>query len=98
MPEIRRVVLFGSLARGEARVHSDSDLLVELASSTLAPRDRIPSILASLSPVRLPVDLFVYTSDELRDPVGVARLALQEGFDLLEPERPAVAGADLAEN
>jgi len=85
MPEIRRVVLFGSLATGGATYHSDADLLVVLSSSTLSPRERIPDVLKALAPVRLPLDLFVLTSDEIEAPSGVARRALEEGMDLLEP-------------
>jgi predicted nucleotidyltransferase len=87
MPSIERVVLFGSLATGAATAHSDADLMIVLADSELAPRDRIPPVLEAMSPVRLPIDLFVFTRGELLQPTGVARRALEEGIDLLSPAR-----------
>jgi predicted nucleotidyltransferase len=87
MPSIERVVLFGSLATGAATVHSDADLMVVLADSQLEPRDRIPPVLEAMSPVRLPLDLFVFTRGELRHPSGVARRAQVEGIDLLSADR-----------
>ena len=39
--------------------------------------------LEAMAPVHLPLDLFVFTSDELAKPTGVARRALEEGIDLL---------------
>lgn len=68
MPEIRRIVLFGSLAKGDATPRSDADLLVEVAKSAHdQPRDRIPELLGVLSPLPCPLDLFVYTSREIEN-------------------------------
>lgn len=62
-PEIEQVLLFGSLARGEAVPGSDADLLVILSSATRPFMERIPHYL----PVGLPlgVDVFPYTRDEI---------------------------------
>lgn len=66
MPEIRRLVLFGSLATGGATPRSDADVMVEVAKSAHdQPRDRIPEVLGALSPLPCPLDLFVYTSEEI---------------------------------
>jgi predicted nucleotidyltransferase len=40
-PEVSRIVLFGSFARGDFGARSDMDLLVVLRSSDLSIRDRI---------------------------------------------------------
>ncbi len=62
-PEIEEVLLFGSLARGEAVPGSDADLLVILSSASQSFMDRIPHYL----PVGLPlgVDVFPYTQAEI---------------------------------
>lgn len=62
-PEIEQVLLFGSLARGEAVPGSDADLLVILSSSDQPFLERIPRYL----PVGLPVgvDVFPYTREEI---------------------------------
>lgn len=62
-PEIEQVLLFGSLARGDAVPGSDADLLVILSSAALPLMERIPRYL----PVGLPlgVDVFPYTQKEI---------------------------------
>lgn len=87
-PEIRRVLLFGSLAVGIPTPRSDADLLVEVASSPHArPRDRVAEVLRLLDPLPCAVDLFVYTSEELeelrRQGSPLVRTALRDGIDLV---------------
>jgi UTP:GlnB (protein PII) uridylyltransferase len=56
-PESERVVLFGSLARGDAAPGSDADLLVVLSHSDLPFLERIPRYLpddAGISSRRAP--------------------------------------------
>ena len=66
IPEIRRVILFGSHVRGIPTPHSDADLLVEVAASADAdPRDRALAVLRAMAPRVCPIDLFVYTTAEL---------------------------------
>lgn len=64
-----RVVLFGSLARGDAVPGSDADVLVVLTEeSPLAlrhPLDRYEEIKAALPPIGMPVDAFPLTEREL---------------------------------
>lgn len=62
-PEIEQVILFGSLARGEAVPGSDADLLVILSSSEQPFLERIPRYLPDGLPVG--VDVFPYTRQEL---------------------------------
>jgi predicted nucleotidyltransferase len=83
-PEIEQVLLFGSLARGEAVPGSDADLLVILSSTTQPLMARIPHYL----PVGLPlgVDVFPYTQEEidrmLAEGNSFIRHAVQEGVAL----------------
>ena len=89
LPEIRRILLFGSLVRGIPTPRSDADLLVEIAESGHErPGDRLPAMLRALSPLPCPVDLFVYTTDELQAMVAedspLVRVALRDGVDLLD--------------
>ena len=88
MPEIRHVWLFGSLTTGIATPRSDADLLVEVADSPHhLCRDRIPDLLRVLAPLPCSVDLFVFTSVEIRrlDEEGspLIETALRRGTDLL---------------
>jgi predicted nucleotidyltransferase len=87
LPHLRRIVLFGSLAAGVPTPHSDADLLVVVSTSEVADmRQRIPAVLAALSPLPCPVDLVVLTMEEFEqrrsgdDPL--LREALSKGLDL----------------
>lgn len=88
LPTITRVVLFGSLATGEATPRSDADLLIVVTDSPHArPADRIPDMLRALSPLPCPLDLLVVTADELARARGkgdpLVREAVAGGLDLL---------------
>ena len=88
MPEIRRVILFGSLVTNSATPRSDADILIVVESSKHDhTRDRVPEMLRALSPLPCPVDLFVVTCNEV-DRFQAAgspllRVALKTGMDLL---------------
>jgi uncharacterized protein len=62
-PEIEQVLLFGSLARGEAVPGSDADLLVVLSSASQPFMERVPRYLPTGMPVG--VDVFPYTQEEI---------------------------------
>ncbi len=62
-PEIERVILFGSLARGDAVPGSDADLLLILRDSELPFLAR--SVEYRPGGVGLGVDVFAYTRAEL---------------------------------
>lgn len=86
----RRVVVFGSVARGEDGPDSDLDLLVEF--DTIAPATKIDRMveIRSLIGVAVPVDVLVTDEDELArrgDLPGILRVALREGRTAYE--RPA---------
>lgn len=86
IPEIRRVILFGSVVSGIPTPRSDADLLVEVTNSTHAdPRDRNADVIRAMSPLACPVDLFVYTTRELQElsDAPLVTTALRDGVDLL---------------
>lgn len=88
MPLVKRVILFGSLATGNATPRSDADILVILEGSPhQQPHDRIPEVLRALSPLPCPVDLFVITLAEFDrfqiEGSPLLRTALETGCDLL---------------
>jgi predicted nucleotidyltransferase len=65
VPAIRRAILFGSLASGNATPRYDADILVIVENSLYSvSRDRIPEMLQAFSPLPCPIDLYVLTRDE----------------------------------
>jgi len=88
-PEVLAVVLFGSLARGEATAMSDADVLLILARSSRPFHARIPDYLRS--GIGIPMDVFPYTLAEaqrmLGEGTGVVPVALREGIWLLDRAR-----------
>jgi predicted nucleotidyltransferase len=73
------IVLFGSIARDEATLFSDADVLAVMPSSESFV-DRLANLYCELAP-RIDLDLFVYTPaefEEMRDRPFV-RHALREG-------------------
>ena len=77
-----RMVLFGSVARGDDGRESDIDLLVVLPKLEGRHHDAAVAMLRSLRDLPVPVDLVVTDATELdwrsRTP-GVVRVALREG-------------------
>ena len=83
-PEIERALLFGSLQRGDAVPGSDADVLLVLRTTDLSFSER--AAIYRPEDIGVPVDLFVYTQDELNDMLAdgnrfVSR-ALAQGRDL----------------
>jgi predicted nucleotidyltransferase len=60
----KRIVVFGSVARGEAGPDSDLDLFIEM-DSELRPLERGIEVRRVLHDVRFPMDIFVYTPAEV---------------------------------
>ena len=80
-----RIVLFGSAARGEARVESDIDLLVVKKGYRIAanwPQE----IYVRLIGIPVPVDVIVVRPEdveELKDAIGtIIPAALREGIEI----------------
>jgi predicted nucleotidyltransferase len=85
--EPRRVILFGSHARGEAGPDSDLDLFVEL-DPPLPARGRSRQIKKLFDPYPCPMDVVVYTPEEVaywkRAPASLVASVLREGKVLYE--------------
>jgi predicted nucleotidyltransferase len=81
----KKVVLFGSHALGKAGSDSDVDFLV-IAESNLPRHKRSRSLYASFHPYPFPMDILVYTPEEvdqqLKDPSSFVTHALAEGKEL----------------
>ena len=67
-PEVLAIVLFGSLARGEATAISDADVLLILAHSPRPFHARIPDYLRG--GIGIPMDVFPYTLAEAPHMLG----------------------------
>ena len=61
-PDLIRLGLFGSYARGDAGVGSDLDLVAIVRASNVRPEDRVRGWDTTSLPV--PVDLLVFTEEE----------------------------------
>ena len=83
----RRVILFGSHARGEAGPDSDLDLFVEM-EAPLPARGRAAKIKALFDPYPCPMDIVVYTPEEVaywkQAPASLVATILREGKVLFE--------------
>ena len=83
----KRIILFGSQARGDAGPHSDVDLLIVLAEVKDRRQETI-RIRQALADLPVAKDVFITTPEEIRlrgDLVGsVLRPALREGKVLYE--------------
>lgn len=60
----RRIVVFGSQARGDARPDSDLDLLIEMESD-LPPAERIRAVDRLFHPRQWSMDVVVFTPEEV---------------------------------
>ncbi len=82
----QRIILFGSVARGEADADSDLDVLV--IKDTTDPFVHRLETMAKLCPLGVHADILVYTPDELRQMIDDGNpfilQALQEGRTVYE--------------
>lgn len=78
----KKIILFGSYARGEQKQDSDVDLLV-VADSVLPRFKRSKEIYRTLIPYPFPMDILIYTpleiEKELATPVSFISRVFQEG-------------------
>ena len=83
----RRIILFGSYARGEAGPDSDLDLFVEL-DPPLPARGRSRQIKGLFDPYPCPMDIVVYSPEEVaywkQAPASLIASILREGRVLYE--------------
>ncbi|MGH2352060.1 MAG: nucleotidyltransferase domain-containing protein [Chloroflexota bacterium] len=95
-PEVEEVVLFGSLARGDATPGSDADLLVVLSSSDVSFLHRIPRYLPA--DCGIGVDVFPYTRDELASRLATSpRWAREVAEGIVLYQREANGGPESPE-
>jgi predicted nucleotidyltransferase len=84
----QRIILFGSVARGDADADSDLDVLV--IKDTADPFVRRLEAMAELCPLGVHADILVYTPHELRQMVDDGNpfilQALREGRTVYEAE------------
>lgn len=85
-PEVSEILLFGSLARGDARPGSDADLLIVVSDSALPFVERSALYSGAFGSVGVGCDLLVYTEAEARRLRGegsaLVRAAESEGVRL----------------
>ncbi len=84
-----RIILFGSRARGAGRLDSDMDLLV-IATSELPRYRRAAPIYGILSDILAPMDILVYTPQEVEEwsqvPQAFVTTAVRKGTVLYEKQ------------
>lgn len=87
LPEVRRVILFGSRAREDARPRSDIDLAIDAPADSIRLWERVMEIVDSLETL-LPVDIVFLE----QAPPGLAKRIRAEGVVLYD------RSADRSEN
>jgi predicted nucleotidyltransferase len=84
-----KIILFGSRARGTAQPNSDIDLLVIARSDEPRYRRAVP-IYGALSDILAPMDILVYSPQEVEEWSGVAQAfvtaAVRQGTVLYEKQ------------
>ena len=97
----RRVILFGSGARGELTTKSDIDLMVVMRDESQNNVDATSAIYMALPSDRLPTDILVATPEEIEynweNPGCAIRVAMEEGR-LLYDEKADQNGNRLGSN
>ena len=87
----KRIIVFGSRARGDARPDSDLDLLV-VTDRPFGPSHKreteLRKVRRALRGIRIPIDILLYWSDEIREWAGspnhVIGRTLREGTIVYE--------------
>src|SRR5690348_10268294 len=78
----RRIILFGSRARGEAQPDSDYDVLVEM-DTPLSFHERMTNVYRAFGLRQYSMDVLVYTPEEMAEErtkvFSVAKIAEREG-------------------
>jgi len=78
----RRIVVFGSQARGDSDIDSDLDLLVEMETD-VSRREQARRIRRAFDPYPCPMDIIVYTPAEVKHwaqaPASLVATVFREG-------------------
>lgn len=86
-PEVERVDLFGSFARGDFTPASDVDLVIVVETSETAFLARADAYRDAFAAIPFDVNLLVYTREEAErlsaEPTGFLRRALRDALPLL---------------
>ncbi len=84
----RRVILFGSAARGDTNIHSDVDFLVVTKNEVPSPRKESVRIRHALRGISMPMDILVISENRLKkvadQPGLIYREVLRHGKILYE--------------
>jgi uncharacterized protein len=84
----RKVILFGSAARGETKPDSDVDFLVVVGNEIESPRRESVRIRRALRGISMPMDILVVSEQRLQQlgnqPGLVYRAALREGHHVYD--------------
>lgn len=79
----RKIILFGSAARGEANVNSDADFLIVTRDEVASPRRESVRIRRALCGFSMPMDILVISEKRLKElasqPGLIYREALRTG-------------------
>ncbi len=65
--KIDKIYLFGSFATDSAGIHSDADILIVLKKDNRRMLDRLDEFILKFSDAPVPVDVLVYTQEELEE-------------------------------
>ncbi len=76
----RRVILFGSAARGDTNIHSDVDILVVTKDEVESPRKESVRIRQALRGLSMPMDILVISEDRLKKLADQPGLIYQEAL------------------
>lgn len=74
-----KIILFGSYARGEQTSDSDLDLIVVLPGTTNRFSEMV-RLRRALKPIRMPIDILVYSDEEVASRGHYLGTALYEGL------------------
>jgi uncharacterized protein len=76
----KRVILFGSAARGNTNIHSDVDFLVVTKSEVESPRKESVRIRQALDGISMPMDILVISEKRLKELGGQPGLVYREAL------------------
>ncbi len=86
-PDVRRLILFGSRARGDNQERSDIDLAVDAPDMDILTWDKLCSYIADNSNTLLPIDLIWLQ----HAPVGLANRIQSEGVVMFERKDKSIS-------